>query len=571
MENEEYGIKLRLLTSGFKSALRRTARETKIYGEEMEKSTTISPKAGVAILGVVGALALLAKATNKYIQSDKQLQGEMKIMGQVIGNMVSALGNALAPAIKGVINVAEYAIIILAKLIQLFTDFNALENINNKNLDDTTKKAKAASKALAGFDTLTTLTSSSGGSGAKDIGISTNAMEEFKKKVADVDKIFEDYGPQIKAATIALGVLVGAGTLGKIATFIGGAGSGLLGISGALSGIAALASIAVIVNCVVNGYEQVKETKEFLEKMASPDIQKANQKLRNQLTKIGDITKTQRVNTKATLDLWKDAQNPLNKILGFSEGIYKNIEGQVEGAKETANKYIDIIKNQQISKDEAQQIYEATKDQLQVNLTLQKTYEQQGKDTSAITDSTKEQLKVLGYLNDKYEIVDGKVIDIKNNTEKLNDIKLDNKKMTIDVNGNTKDLENKTNNWFKTFTSGIANWLNTNMFGTALSAAFNVGKKVFGSVLKFDVGTNYVPQDTLAMVHKGEMIVPKKYNPSTSGMGMGNEEVISLLRELNTTLENKEFNGYISANDITNTAINGINQQSRIMGRSVIR
>jgi hypothetical protein len=42
---------------------------------------------------------------------------------------------------------------------------------------------------------------------------------------------------------------------------------------------------------------------------------------------------------------------------------------------------------------------------------------------------------------------------------------------------------------------------------------------------QFAVGTNYVPQDMVAMVHKGEAIVPKAYNPSADNTG--NEKLIS--------------------------------------------
>ena len=46
--------------------------------------------------------------------------------------------------------------------------------------------------------------------------------------------------------------------------------------------------------------------------------------------------------------------------------ILQNIEGQVKGASDTAKKYKDIIANQQISKEEAQQIYDAVKDRVEV-------------------------------------------------------------------------------------------------------------------------------------------------------------------------------------------------------------
>lgn len=40
----------------------------------------------------------------------------------------------------------------------------------------------------------------------------------------------------------------------------------------------------------------------------------------------------------------------------------------------------------------------------------------------------------------------------------------------------------------------------------------------FSMIPKLNVGTNYVPQDTLAMIHKGEAVVPKKFNPYANGI-----------------------------------------------------
>lgn len=41
------------------------------------------------------------------------------------------------------------------------------------------------------------------------------------------------------------------------------------------------------------------------------------------------------------------------------------------------------------------------------------------------------------------------------------------------------------------------------------------------NVPTLDVGTNYVKKDGLAMIHEGEAVVPKKYNPAASGYGQG--------------------------------------------------
>ena len=40
----------------------------------------------------------------------------------------------------------------------------------------------------------------------------------------------------------------------------------------------------------------------------------------------------------------------------------------------------------------------------------------------------------------------------------------------------------------------------------------------FNEIPKLNVGTNYVPDDTLAMVHKGEAVIPKKFNPYANGV-----------------------------------------------------
>lgn len=48
----------------------------------------------------------------------------------------------------------------------------------------------------------------------------------------------------------------------------------------------------------------------------------------------------------------------------------------------------------------------------------------------------------------------------------------------------------------------------------------------------FAVGTNYVPKDMLANIHEGEMIIPKRFNPSTSGLQQDNSELVEELQAL---------------------------------------
>jgi TP901 family phage tail tape measure protein len=45
-------------------------------------------------------------------------------------------------------------------------------------------------------------------------------------------------------------------------------------------------------------------------------------------------------------------------------------------------------------------------------------------------------------------------------------------------------------------------------------------------VARLATGTNFVPQDMLAFLHKGEAVVPAKYNPATGGVGSSNAPII---------------------------------------------
>lgn len=88
-------------------------------------------------------------------------------------------------------------------------------------------------------------------------------------------------------------------------------------------------------------------------------------------------------------------------------------------------------------------------------------------------------------------------------------------------------------------------------------------------VPKLDVGTGYVPNDMLAVIHQGEAVIPKEFNDRTY-FGGGNEETNSLLTELIDRVERIEFSPYIRVKDVGEASIAYINSKSRSTGRSVI-
>src|SRR5699024_8069634 len=119
----------------------------------------------------------------------------------------------------------------------------------------------------------------------------------------------------------------------------------------------------------------------------------------------------------------------------------------------------------------------------------------------------------------KYEELNGKVSSVYDNVNSIYDL-AENNVCTIEFDGDTSKAENK----YSSFVSKIGNALTSSISGIFSKVATSV--KILGdssgglwskitnlkNLWRFDVGTNYVPSDNLAMVHKGEAIIPKKFN-----------------------------------------------------------
>jgi hypothetical protein len=77
--------------------------------------------------------------------------------------------------------------------------------------------------------------------------------------------------------------------------------------------------------------------------------------------------------------------------------------------------------------------------------------------------------------------------------------------------------------------SGISSGATASMYGVTQEEILKYASA--NGFPSFAVGTNRVPRDMVAQIHQGEMIVPKAFNPATSGIG-NNTELVAELREL---------------------------------------
>ena len=87
---------------------------------------------------------------------------------------------------------------------------------------------------------------------------------------------------------------------------------------------------------------------------------------------------------------------------------------------------------------------------------------------------------------------------------------------------------------------------------------------------RYAVGTNYVARDHLAMVHEGEAIIPKAYNPAamgSSGVSGGNAEMaaeIRSLRQSNEALQSR-LDAIAAATKTTADLLQRVTQNGRAM------
>lgn len=81
------------------------------------------------------------------------------------------------------------------------------------------------------------------------------------------------------------------------------------------------------------------------------------------------------------------------------------------------------------------------------------------------------------------------------------------------------------------------------------SARINSATEVLSSISKYEQGTPYVPDDQLALLHKGEKVIPAQYNTDNPNSGVrssDDQEVIQLLKDILTALRtnNRRTPGY---------------------------
>lgn len=103
-----------------------------------------------------------------------------------------------------------------------------------------------------------------------------------------------------------------------------------------------------------------------------------------------------------------------------------------------------------------------------------------------------------------------------------------------------------------------------------------MGGKEFGFKLKeiplLNVGTNYVPEDQMAYIHKGEAVIPKKFNSAEYFSSINNnDETNALLIEVNRNLLeliDKDTNLYVDGKNMSKALYKPLKNEEQRLGSS---
>lgn len=478
----------------------------------VDKITSKIKRFGLALFSIRSIWSLVSKASSAYLAQDTELSNKLQ-------SVWAGLGSMLAPIIEKIANILMKAVGYVNIFIKALTGVDLLARASAKSMDKASKSAKGLNKSLAGFDELNNLDTSAGSN--IDTGI-TNPFASIQNVDLPWAETVKAFGEWVKE------------NMPTVIGLLGGLAAAIIVLKLGLGGIKAIG-----IGTVVFGV--IKLIGDLINYLKDPSWENFGKII----TDIGII------------------------ILGFGiiigsvpiiiGGVIAIIIGLIVSNWEKIRQFLQNGIDWLISKTDwvkenfgllGQVVYEIFTGLLQELLNM---FDGIFRGVKTIFDGILKVFKGI-FTGDMKTVLEGFKQIFKGVFDTLWSIAK--APLNLIIGGINKLINGANKVKFD-----VPDWVP------------GLGGKKFGfnipQIPRLNVGTNYVPEDQLAYIHKGEAVIPKKFN-SKEYFGNGNEQTNTLLEQVIEAIENIEISPYTTIKDVGQASVNYINTKHRQLGRSVI-
>lgn len=547
------GSKLASVFSKGRKQVNSTATAMKKFGEKAKSSLK---KVVLAAVGVQTVYRGLQKAVTSYLSFDTQLSDQLQ-------STWAGLGSVLAPIIERVINLFSKAVAYVNAFVKALFGVDSVARANAKALANQNKQAN---KSLSSMDEITNIdTGKGGGNDVDQISlpeVDTSKVEEALRRIKEIASYLFD---PIKQAwdTMGKSVLTSAkNMLNSIWELIKsiGASFGEVWTNGTGQEIVEklLYSFQLIFDIIggiadrfKNAWNQDGNGTQIIQDLADTFIH-----IQDFVNSIGESLKQ--------WVLSESFQNALNAIVRVVKDLIGYVEDIAGWVVDMYNKYLKPVVDEFLLLisdviDMIGAIWDVCKPVIDKIIATLKTYlEPAIQVVSSILGA------IIGVIRGIVNIVTGA---LKGNWDQVF------KGMKTIAKSIINGIIGFFNGWIK----GL-NALLKPLRKLIVSIAKAFGGKVslddvkIPSIPKLDVGTNYVPEDQLAMIHKGEAVVPKKFNSAEYFSNVNNNaETNALLMDVNRNLLeliDKDTNLYVNGKELAQATYKDFKNEEQRLGTS---